>query len=184
MTRHPIEWSVLVDYWANDLVLEEQDALEEHLLGCAECSRLSERVAAVTESIRGLIPPLISQQTLTQLRARGLRVVENPMLPGERRAVVFPREADILLHRLGGLRLKDAARVRFTMRVESSGEVLNETQDVPFERERGEVLIACQKHFATMPADTVAEVRVVDPAGVEHLVMYTILHQFEATNAR
>jgi hypothetical protein len=82
------------------------------------------------------------------------------MLPGERRQVVFPGDIDILLHRLGGLELEHAMRVGFRTLVRNTGEVLDELPDAPLRPAAGEVLNACQKHFAAMPADAVPELRV------------------------
>lgn len=178
---HPVTWAQLVDYWAGDLDAEpaQVEELELHLLGCDSCSALSARVAALTESLRQLYPPLLTADRLRELKARGVAIVENPMLPGERREVVFPADAAILLHRLGGLPLRDAARVSFTLRVEHSGDELVRVEDAPHDAERGEVLVACQQVFSIVPPDTVAEVSVFDAAGREvQRATYTILHQY------
>jgi hypothetical protein len=173
-----LDWAGLVDYWAGDLGADDEAAHEEHLFGCEACSRLSARVAAVTETLRALIPPLLSPEALARLTARGLKIIENSMQPGERRDVVFPKEADILLHRLGGLDLEGATRVSFEMRSESSGTIIAAVDDVPLDRARGELLVACQQHFSAYPADTVAEVRVHAADGGERVSTYTILHRW------
>ena len=49
-----------------------------------------------------------------------------------------------------------------------------------FDRAGGEVLIPCLRHFAHLPPDTVAEVRVRDAAGAEAVARYTIHHHFIA----
>ena len=173
-----LDWAGLVDYWAGDLTSEDSAACEEHVFGCQACSELSARVAAVTETLRTLVPLVLTPELLAQLRARGLSIADNPMQPGERREVLFPARADILLNRLCGLSLERATRVDFVMRAESTGAVLVAEDDVPFDRAHGSVLIACQKHFAVLPPDTVAEVRVRDADGGDTLTTYTILHRF------
>jgi hypothetical protein len=175
----PVSFEELVGYWAGDLPPEVEAAVDEHLMGCAGCTRESARVAAMTETLRNLIPPLISRQRADALAKKGLRVLENPMQPNERREVVFPGDVDILLHRLGGMDLGDAVRVSFILRDERTGRVMVRQEEAPFERESGEVLVACQAHYAALPPDTVAEVRAHDAAGVETLTSYTILHRFE-----
>jgi hypothetical protein len=177
-SKQHVDWPSIVDYWAGDLTHEEETTYDEHLFGCEICSELSARVAALTETLRALIPPLLTPEALERLTARGLTIVDNPMRPGERREVVFPKDSDILLHRLGGLALENATRVSFVMRVESSGQVLASIDDAPVDRERSAVLVACQQHFRAFPPDTVAEVRVHDANGGEHLTRYTILHKF------
>jgi hypothetical protein len=57
------------------------------------------------------------------------------------------------------------------------------SDDAPFDRARGEVLVACQQHYASYPPDTVAEVRVHDAEGRERLDTYTILHRYESAGA-
>lgn len=176
-----LAWAELVNYWAGDVSGEVGAGYEEHLFGCQACSALSARVAALTETLRVLIPPALTPEQLELLRVRGLTIVDNPMQPGERREVVFPARADILLNRLCGLSLERAARVDFVMRSEQTGDVIGAIDDVPFDREQGAVLIACQKHFAVFPPDTVAEVRVHLADGGDYLTTYTVLHRFESS---
>ncbi len=171
----PIAWSALVDYWAGDLTEPELEALEEHVFACAACAAESARVAAVTEALRTSVPPLLTAALHAELVGR-MPIAENPMVPGERREVPFPREG-MLLHRLTGLDLEDATRVGFVLRVEGTERVLFSHPDAPFDRARGEVLLACQAHFAGLPRDNVAEVRVHDADGGERVAIYTILHR-------
>jgi hypothetical protein len=95
--------------------------------------------------------------------------------------VTFPARSDLLIHRLGGLDLREAQRVSFVLSVESSGKVLIALEQAGFDRERGEVLLACQRHYAFLPPDTVAEVRVHRPDRPDDTARYTILHRFEQT---
>src|SRR5262249_43693640 len=126
-----------------------------------------------------LIPPALSSNGLQRLRSRGLRVREHPLAPGGPHDAVFPNDADVLLFRLSGLDLTRASDVELTMRVEGSGEVLM-SERAPFDRDGGEVLLACQRHFATFPPNTVAEVRIRDAEGRESVTHYTIHHHFPA----
>jgi hypothetical protein len=176
--RCPIEWEILVDYWAGELIPAEEDELEQHLFACAACTAQSARMAGVTEAVRAQIPPLLLPERVVELVARGLRVRENPMLPSERKDVVFPLEVDVLIHRLGGMDLATAEQVDFTLHVESSGRELASIENAPFDRAGGAVLLACQKHYAIFPPDTVAQVHVHDRTGAKRTFRYTILHQF------
>jgi anti-sigma factor RsiW len=178
-----LDWAGLVDYWAGDLSPAEEATHDEHLFGCEACSALSARVAELTETLRHMIPPLITPERLAKLAASGLQIVENPMQPGDRREVVFPKSADILLHRLGGLLLDNATRVSFVLRSESTNAVISAVPDAPVDRATGTMLVACQQHFAAYPADTVAEVRVHAADGGERLNVYTILHRFESSQS-
>ncbi len=175
----PLSWEELVAYWAGDLPAARTDAVDEHLMGCGPCSESSARVAAITETLRELIPPVIDHAALARLRAGGARIVENPLLPGERRTVIFPPGVDLLIHRLGGLDLSDAQSVSVTVTAETTGQVLMADPRAPFDPASGEVIIACQRHFATMPADIVVDVRAFDAAGIERRALYPIPHRYE-----
>lgn len=182
MTRRcttPVSFELLVEYWSGEMPEADELAVDEHLMGCSSCTAESARVSAVTEALRAEIPPLLSPEGLAKLRARGLVVTENPMTPGERREVHFPKTTDVLLHRLGGLDLSTATRVDFRIWVESTGAPIFDLPHAPFDRDGGAVLVACQHHFVAYPPDTVAEVTVTRPTGVAAAVRYTILHRFE-----
>ena len=176
--QRALEWAELVDHWAGDLAPEVQDALDEHMLGCASCNALSARVAAITEALRAALPPVITAERLAALRARGLRVLENPMHPGERREVFFPRDVDLLIHRLSGHSLADATRVEFTLVDEDTGDVMAHVEHAPFDVASGSVLVACQKHYAVMPPNTVARTRVFTASGGSSEQTFTILHRY------
>lgn len=173
-----LDWATLVDYWSGELTAAEEEAHEEHLFGCAECTSLSARVSALTTTLRGIIPTILTPELVAKLSARGVSFVDNPMRPGERREVVFPSHADVLLHSLNELALENATRVSFAMRVEETGAALVEVDDAAFDRKGGRILVACQKHFSVLPPNTVAEVRVHDAHGGEQVTTYTILHRF------
>lgn len=172
-------WEDLVVYWAGDLELAAVDRLDEHLIGCGVCTAESARVAALSEAMRTFIPPLLDHATLASLLARGLRITENPLLRDERRTVVFPLDTDLLLHRLGGLDLSAVVRLSMRIIVEETGDLLFEDPSAPFDRDSGEVLIACQRHFAGMPPNIVAEVRMRDALGAEQVARYPIPHLYQ-----
>jgi hypothetical protein len=175
----PLSFETLVAYWAGDLPQPEIDAVDAHLMGCAACVSRAERVAVVTEGIRASISSFISARELEALRARGLRVEENPVRPGERAPVLFRRDVDLLLHRLGELDLSRAERVQVRVSSEKTGEVMMESPAVPFEAASGEVLIACQRHFSVRPHDVVFEVSVIEAGVAKTSATYFVPHIFE-----
>jgi hypothetical protein len=175
---HPLPGEDLVAYWADDLDPAAIERVEEHLMGCGTCSESSGRMAAIAGALRQMIPPLISSARLAELRARGLRVVENPIRPGERKPVIFGPEIDLLIHRLGGLDLTRAESVRVTVSIEETGAVVRDDLDAPFDRAAGEVLVACQRHFAALPPNIVFEVRARGPLGEGPVARYMAPHTF------
>jgi hypothetical protein len=100
-----------------------------------------------------LIPPVFARHEVDKLRARGLRIEENPMVPGERKAVVFHGALDILLHRLGGLELANASKVSVTIR---DGD-----------------------NFVAYPHNVLVEVRATAPGGDAKVTKYMIPHTFQ-----
>lgn len=174
----PIAFDIFVAYWAGDLDAAANDAVEEHTMGCGACAATSARVAAITEAIRVQIPPILAPEMLGVLRARGMRIVDNPMKPGERKETVFADGVDILLHRLGGLDLSGATTVTVCVKVEETGDIISQNDDAPFDRAAGEVLIACQRHFSSFPPNIVFEVRARGALPNDAVAVYTVPHVF------
>jgi hypothetical protein len=170
----------LVAYWAGDLAAAAVDRLDEHLMGCASCSAASARISAVTQALGALVPPFVDHARVASLRALGRRIRENPIQPDERREVVFEADLEFLIHQLGGLDLTNAQNVSVFIKVEETGDVLVYEPSVPFDRDSGEVLIACQRHFAAFPPNVVIEVCARDASGAERLARYPIPHVYEA----
>lgn len=173
----PLSFGALVDYFAGDLELSAMERVEKHLFGCADCSAAAERVAQMSEAIRSSLPPVVTAEQVEDMHAFGYRVVEGTFVPGERRGAVFAPGVDYLVHRLSGLPLADAERVHLVVRSETSG-VIAEEPYAPFERERGEVLVACQRHFANLPPDVVFDVHVVRRGGERVSCSYYVPHAF------
>jgi hypothetical protein len=174
----PLTNEQLVAYWSSDLDAAAHDAIEDHLFACDACFTNAERVAQIAQAVRTSLPPVISQADLEALRAQGLAIVENAFEAGKRQSVAFAAGVDLLIHRLGGLDLGDAERVQVTVRNESGGPVIFEEMFAPFDRERGEVLIACQRHFAAYPPDVVFDVRVHRAQRAPALATFIIPHLF------
>jgi hypothetical protein len=174
----PVPWEAAVAYFAGELAAAEEAALEQHLFGCSACAAALEPVAAIVAAIRGLVPPVLTRPMLAALGARGVRVREAAWQPGERRLAVFGGDVDVLVHRLLG-DLAGASRVDVALRVEGSGELLLTLPDVPFDGGAGELLIACQRHFAALPPDVTFEVTAHRPRGPERVGSYTVRHVFE-----
>lgn len=79
-----------------------------------------------------------------------------------------------------GLDLTSTASVDVVVTVEQTGDVLLADPSVPFDRGSGEVLVACQRHFAAYPCNIVIEVRTADATGSEQRAGYPLPHVFDA----
>lgn len=178
--EHPLDSWTLVAYWANDLDLVEAEAIEDHVMGCEHCAHASAQIAAITESLRGLPPPVLSHAQVDRLREQGVRIHDNPIAPGEVSTGRVTPELDILLHRLGGLALPDGSRVTLRIAVEIGDIPLFAIDEVPFDAGTGELLIACHRHLAALPPDVTLTVDVHHPAGHTQRNRYTVRHVFPA----
>ncbi|HUM12776.1 MAG TPA: hypothetical protein VLT82_17645 [Myxococcaceae bacterium] len=171
----PLSWETLVDWWVRDLDEAAASSVEEHVFGCEVCSGVASRVAATAEALRTMIPPVVRPARLEGLARAGVRIFENPIAPGQTSDFHFPASADLAVHVLGGLALGTGAKVEVTLRSLASGTVLAHVEDAPFDARRGAVYLACQRDYAQLDPDLVAEVRVgKDPPAAQ----YTILHHF------
>ncbi len=177
----PVPWETLLAYFAGDLSADVETSLEGHLFGCAVCAGEAARVASITESLRGMIPAVLTHEQLEALRDKGLRVRDCSLEPGRRGEEDFPRDLDLLIVHLGGLALPAGARVSVTVRGEADEKVLVSVPDAPFDPGSGEVLICCQRHFAALPSDIVidVELREAGPDGAEgKTTRYALRHHF------
>lgn len=174
----PVGDEQLVAYWANDLDAATVDAIDDQLFTCAGCARDAERLSRVAQVFRMSLPPIVGREQVEALRASGLVVRDNDFEPSVRKTVHFARDVDFLIHHLRGLELRDAERVAVLIRSESTGSVLFDEPFAPFDVERGEVLIACQRHFSRMPSDIAVEVRVIRAASEHATTTYLIPHVF------
>lgn len=175
---NPLPWERLVEYWAGDLDEAATDAVDEHLFSCEPCSTESARVARIAQAFRSQLPVVVTSAQLAELKARGLVVEENEFTPGTRRAVTFERHVDLLVHHLVGLDLADVERVHLFVKSESRDEVLFEDPFAPFDRARGEILVACQRHFGMLPPDVVFDVRAIRAKSPPTTARFVVPHLF------
>jgi anti-sigma factor RsiW len=167
----------LVAYLCSELPEPEEEALEAHLFGCASCTSETEGLAGVIAAVRATVPPVLGPAAFEALRREGHPFTLNPMLPGQHADVEYPAPGRLLVHRLSGLDLAHARRVDVILET-SAGTRVGALEDVPFNRDRGEVLLACQAHYAEMfPPDVVFVLQVVDAARAGPVARYSVLHR-------
>jgi hypothetical protein len=166
--------------WVEDLEdAGESEALDLHLLECDSCSAQAERLQRLVAHLREALPPV-----LTDARHRAL-VTTRPGLPAIH---VEPGQTGVL--RLTGAEplgvwvmhcdLSGVTRVDIEAR-SADGRLVFALADVPFDAERGQVLLACQLHYRSMPPLLRATVReaAAGDAPPRQLGEYLLDHQFE-----
>jgi anti-sigma factor RsiW len=173
----PIAAERLLDYLLGELVAADEDALEAHLFSCARCAREAERLAGVATAVSRVIPPVLSRSRFEALASAGLVAQESALSPGDVTRVVYPPAGKLLVLHMRGADLADARRVDVELRT-PAGEALARLDDVPFDAARGELLVACQRHFAeTFPQDVVFALERVSGEERRPLAEYTVLHR-------
>ena len=145
----PVLFETLVALWANDLDAETAEGVEAHVFACDRCHAAAERLGFVVDGVRNALPPVISRAHLDRLLAAGTRIVTTVVEAGRDAHARFAPEVDLLIHVLRA-DLAGAERVDVEM-VSPDDSQQMPFEQVPFDAARGEVLIACQRHYEHFP---------------------------------
>jgi hypothetical protein len=164
----PLAFETLVALWAGELPEAQTAAADEHLFACEACSAASDRLGKVVTGLRGLVPPVLSHALRDRLASQGMRLRVTNVQPGVEATAHFTRDVDLLIHVLHA-DLSRAARVDVEV-LAPDGEPRVALEQVPFDATKGEVLIACQRHYEHML-----------PPGVDPIFR---VHAFEAGERR
>src|SRR5512141_2247816 len=175
----PVPSSALLEYWFGELAHDEQERIEEHLLGCAECSDRLNELAALGARIRsafrgGKVWAVISQALLQEMKQDGLRLREYRVAPGGSVNCTISAADDAVVSRLQAS-LKNEARVDLVYLGEHGEARL---PDIPFEPATGEVLFCPSAAGLKKSAAHTAVIRLlaVDEAGERRIADYTFVH--------
>lgn len=178
----PIDTAVLADYWLAALEGSEEDAVEEHLLGCDRCGARLREVIALAEGVRslareGCLRMIVSDTFLKRAAEEGLRVREYAPSPGGSVQCTVTAEDDILIGRLAA-NLSGAKRVDLSI---CNGEGVEQLRlpDIPVHA--GTTSVAYQESITFLKAAPTSRLimRLVtfDAAGGERLLSeYTFNH--------
>jgi len=175
----PIPFSALIEYWFGELPQNEEERVEEHFLGCAQCSErladLTKLGAGISSAFRsGEVRAVISPSFLQEMKQEGLRVREYPVAPGGSVNCTINAADDAVVSRLQAS-LEDATRVDLVYMSEQGESRL---PDIPFEPAAGEVLFCpSAASLRKSPAHT-ATIRLlaVGEAGEHPIAEYTFVH--------
>ena len=100
---NPVSDETLLDYWLREPV--PQPDVEEHLLGCDDCTRALERLVALADAIRdvaraGEVRAIVPPAYLERVAREGLRLREYRLAPGESVECSVASDDDVLIARL------------------------------------------------------------------------------------
>ena len=179
---NPIDAAVLGDYWVGALAGREEEAVEEHLLGCDQCGARLREVIALAEGIRklargGSLRMVVSDAFLKCAAEAGLRVREYAPPPGGSVQCTVTAEDDILIGRLAA-NLNVAKRVDLCI-CDGRGIEQVRLTDIPFNSAAGSVAFQPSITYAkAAPSETmIARLVAFDDSGRERLLgEYTFNH--------
>ena len=179
---NPIDPAVLADYWLAMLASSEEEAIEEHLLGCDRCGERLREVIALAEEVRNLaregsLRMVVSDAFLKRAAEDGLRVRQYALPPGGSVECTVTADDDILIGRLAA-NLSGANRVDLCLCDENRIERLR-LPDIPVHS--GTSIVVYQESITFAKAaptnKMVARLVTFDEAGHELLLgEYTFNH--------
>ncbi len=180
----PIEVERLVAWWLGELPAAADAPIEEHLFGCAYCTRRLEELAALASGIRaavrgGAVHAVISQPFLEYMKRQGMRIREYRVAPGERVACTIGANDDAVVSRLQ-VALAGVTRVDAVQSIDLGDGRLQQwrLEDVPFDPKADEMLsLPSATALRKLPAHTFrVQLVAVDEAGERSLGEYTFAH--------
>jgi hypothetical protein len=174
--------ATLIAYWFGELDEACEAALEEHYLGCGECSARLAEVEALASGVRrafsnGLVRGVVTPAFVEKVRASGVRVREYRVpWNGSVNCTVAP-EDEMLFSRLQAP-LEGVGRVDVILGSSHGAQGDLRLEDVPFDAATGEVVMSPSiVHIKTMPAYRQVMRLVAVEAGKERLLgEYTFNH--------
>lgn len=139
----PIDFDTLVAYWLGEVPEKREEALEEHLFGCAHCTRQMEWLVALAAGVRtavkdGKVTMVVVESFVEAMRQAGLRLREYRVDAGGSVNCTIRADDDAVISRLraplAGVQRVDFVRAR-------SGVAEVRVADVPFDAATGEVVV-------------------------------------------
>jgi putative zinc finger protein len=159
---------------------EEGAAFEEHYFGCEACFDRAERMQKLVLKLESALPPILTADRLVALETRRGSLPTVHVQPGDSGTVRLGGENSMAVWVLH-CELTGVTRVDFEARRET-GEPFFDFQDVPFDVERGQVLLPCHLHYyRARSAEPRFFVRLSarDSSGSRPLGEYLLNHEFE-----
>lgn len=163
------------DYFAAALEPAEAAALEEHVFGCEECARAFDAAGALAAGLGALTPAVVSRAWLERAVGRGAAVRVAELAAGDHLTAEFSHGLTYLIF---ALRADLAAAARVDVEVFGpDGAAFAVLEAAPFDPARGEVLIACQRHYAEdFPLDLGFRLLAADRPERTVIGEYRVLH--------
>jgi hypothetical protein len=104
---HPLSSADIVDYWAGELELRDQERLEDHVFTCAACAAAFADGETLAAGVRALVGAgtfhsVVSDTVLNRLAREGVRLRTFAVSPGEVVPCAVWADDDVIVTRLRG----------------------------------------------------------------------------------
>jgi hypothetical protein len=177
----PLGLSLLLDYWLAEIDPQQEERVEEHLLGCGHCSAELEQVVAIGAALRALlrggsIHAVLPGGVLQRLARDGLRIREYRLDPGGSVDCGVHPDDDLVVSRLR-VPLADVDRLDVVV-IEGDAAPSHRLIDVPFEGAGDEIVLLPGTAALRQREPHVQTVRLlaVEPDGERLLGEYVFRH--------
>ena len=177
--RNAIGFETLVAYWLAEMPEQDEAKLEEHLFGCAHCTRRLEDIAALASGVRaavkhGKVSVVVSEPFVEAMKQAGLSLREYRLEPGGSVNCTIGADDDAVVSRL---RAPLAGVERLDVVNMLGGGAAERLADVPFDAETGEVLLIPSAAWLKTTAFTMrTRLIAVNAAGERPIGDYTFNH--------
>ncbi len=157
-------------------------AFEEHYFACDRCFQRAENMRRVHDKLERALPALLNRSRRERLEQAVPELVTVRVAPGGQAQITLGEKRPFGLWVMQAP-LVGAERVDVEVTF-ADGSPLFSVMDVPFDTERGEVVLACQTHYRHLhpPGSMDLHVRLskVSAQGAEPLGEYILEHVFES----
>jgi hypothetical protein len=178
----PLSLADLAAYHIGEI---EPEAIEEHYFGCAECTRRLEMVALIAQGVvdlmaRGGVSASVTDDFVSAAERQGLVLRTYRLAPGDEVACTVAPDEDFVVVRLGvnaaqGEQIDLEAQIHD---VDRGTVATQRTEDVPFQRARGEIVyVYAGDLIRSLPRTRWSlRARLRGPAGIRDLGPYVLDH--------
>jgi hypothetical protein len=166
-------------YCLGELADADGASFEEHYFACDRCTGRLARMQAFVGQLETMLPHILTPERRKRLEASGQPLAVTRLAPGGHGTIRFggPTALGFWILRAP---LSTAERVDFELR-EAGGAPVLALRDVPFDREQGEVVLACQSAYRELGVPTALRARIssVEASGRSAVSEYVLDHLFD-----
>lgn len=162
-----------------ELESAQAELLEGHYFECDACLARVEQLEQLVKLLGGSLPPILTPQKHRELKALYPGLLAVTVAPGQRQTIHLGAGSPVGVWVMRAS-LGSAERVDFEAR-DPDGGVLFAMSDVPFDADRGEILLPCQLHYRSIggPVEMHVRLTVTEPDGRRPVTEYVLDHVFE-----